>query len=67
MTKPRPAFAEAEFRKSSKSWPDKDCVQVARRDDWVAVRDTKTTFGTPADHHLVFTAGQFDDFLRFIG
>jgi hypothetical protein len=63
----KPVFAESEFRKSSRSIPDKECVQVARRDDAVAVRDTKTPFGTPADQHLIFTADQFDDFLKFVG
>lgn len=67
MIKPEPAFSESEFRKSSISEPDKNCVEVARREDLVAVRDTKTSFGTSADRHLVVTADQFDDFLRFIG
>uniref|UniRef100_UPI003F491789 DUF397 domain-containing protein n=1 Tax=Pseudonocardia sp. CA-138482 TaxID=3240023 RepID=UPI003F491789 len=55
-----PSFAEGEFRKASASQPDKSCVQVARRGGWVEVRDDKTTFGSPADHRLVFTDTEFD-------
>jgi hypothetical protein len=61
-----PVFTEVEFRKSSMSEPDKDCVQVARREDCVAVRDTKTTFGSLGDHHLVLTVTQFDRFLAHL-
>jgi hypothetical protein len=60
-------FTEVEFRKSSMSDPDRDCVAVARRPDRVAVRDTKTAFGAPGDHHLLFTAAQFDSFLTHLG
>lgn len=63
MIENAPVFTEVEFRKSSMSEPDKDCVQVARRDGSVAIRDSKTTFGAPGDHHLVLTATQFDSFL----
>lgn len=63
MTANAPTFKEADFRKSSRSVPDKDCVHVARRDDWVAVRDTKKVFGAPDDHQLLFTAAQFEGFL----
>lgn len=63
MINPRPTFSEGDFRKSSRSDPDKDCVHVARRDGRVEVRDTKTVFGTPSDHHLAFTAEQFDRLL----
>jgi hypothetical protein len=62
-----PAFEEADFRKSSRSVPDKDCVHVARRDGWVTVRDTKKVFGAPDDHRMLFTADQFDDFLAGLG
>jgi hypothetical protein len=49
------------------SEPNKECVQVARREDWVAIRDTKTTFGAPDDHHLLVTASQFDCLLAHLG
>ncbi|PKW18038.1 DUF397 domain-containing protein [Saccharopolyspora spinosa] len=62
-TAPSLAFAESEFRKASKSRPDKDCVRVARRDGWVELRDDKTVFGAPDDDRLVFTAEEFDAFL----
>uniref|UniRef100_UPI003F490C2F DUF397 domain-containing protein n=1 Tax=Pseudonocardia sp. CA-138482 TaxID=3240023 RepID=UPI003F490C2F len=55
-----PAFTEADFRKASASRPDLECVAVARRGGWVEVRDDKTTFGSPADHRLVFTDTEFD-------
>lgn len=63
MTASAPTFEEADFRKSSRSVPDKDCVHIARRDGRVEVRDTKKVFGAPDDHRLLFTAAQFDDFL----
>jgi hypothetical protein len=59
-----PMFSEADFRKASRSEPEKDCVHVARRVGWVAVRDTKKAFGTAEDQHLVFDAAQFDGFLN---
>lgn len=67
MTTNAPTFEEADFRKSSRSLPDQDCVHVARRDGWVAVRDTKKVFGAPDDHRLLFTADQFDGFLEGLG
>lgn len=51
-------FAEADFRKSSKSDPDKACVSVARRDGRVEVRDSKTRFG--GGPRLTLTEAQFD-------
>lgn len=66
MVASAPVFEEADFRKSSRSLPDQDCVHVARRDGWVEVRDTKKVFGAPDDHRLLFTAAQFDDFLAGI-
>lgn len=63
MTASAPTFEEADFRKSSRSVPDKDCVHIARRDGMVEVRDTKKVFGASDDHRLSFTAEQFDDFL----
>lgn len=66
MIENAPVFTEVEFRKSSMSEPDKDCVQVARREDSVAVRDTKTRFGSAGDHHLVLTVTQFDSLLTHL-
>src|SRR5690606_41508967 len=60
MSTTPPTFAEAEFRKASKSNPNRDCVRVARRDGWVELRDDKTEFGSAEDHRLVFTAAEFD-------
>jgi len=34
-------FAPEEFVKAGRSSPDKDCVEVARRDGWVELRDDK--------------------------
>ncbi|WP_190812374.1 DUF397 domain-containing protein [Saccharopolyspora pogona] len=62
-TVPRPQFAERDFRKATRSEPDKQCVRVARRDGWVELRDDKAVFGAPDDHRLVFTAEEFDAFL----
>jgi hypothetical protein len=58
-----PAFAEADFRKSSHSDPDRDCVHVARRGAWVAMRDSKTAFNGRSDCRLMLPAEQFDVFL----
>ena len=63
MINPRPVLREADFRKSSYSDPDRDCVQVARGSSWAAVRDSKTTFDSREDTRLMFTAQQFDTFL----
>ena len=58
-----PTFAQHDFRKASASNPYGECVQVARRDGWVEIRDDKTAFGAPNDHRLIFTAERFDRFL----
>ncbi|GAA2801956.1 DUF397 domain-containing protein [Saccharopolyspora taberi] len=63
MTTTPPPFAEHDFRKATRSEPEKSCVRVARRGGWVEMRDDKTTFGAADDHRLVFTAEQFDAFL----
>lgn len=63
MISNRPMFIEADFRKSSRSDANQGCVHVARQDDWVEVRDTKTVFGSPTDRRLAFTAEQFDQLL----
>lgn len=61
-----PAFAERDFRKASASNPDRQCVRVARQDEWVELRDDKTTFGAYDDLRLVFTAEEFDTFLAVV-
>jgi hypothetical protein len=63
---PPPTFAEGEFRKASASQPDKACVQVARRDGWVEIRDDKTAFGALDDHRIILTAEEFDHFLASV-
>lgn len=63
MINSSPVFAEADFRKSSYSDPDRDCVQVARRGDRVAMRDSKTAFDGRDDCWLVLPAERFDVFL----
>ncbi|WP_245975666.1 DUF397 domain-containing protein [Amycolatopsis palatopharyngis] len=63
MKTTRPTFAEVEFRKATRSDPEKQCVRVARRNGWVELRDDKTTFGAADDHRLVFTAEEFDAYL----
>jgi hypothetical protein len=62
----RPHFAENDFRKASFSAPNENCVEVARGGGWVEVRDDKVAYGTPADHHLAFTAHEFDAFLTAV-
>ncbi|GAB3885301.1 DUF397 domain-containing protein [Kibdelosporangium lantanae] len=57
MSDHTPVFPESAFRKSTFSDPDRDCVHVARRDGWVAVRDSKTRFS--AGTTLVFPAERF--------
>lgn len=63
MSSVPPVFAEQEFHKASRSNPDLNCVRVARRDDWVELRDDKAVFGAVDDHRLVFTAEEFDAYL----
>jgi len=60
MISSSPMFDEADFRKSSFSDPDRDCVHVARRGDWVAMRDSKTAFDGREDSWLVLPAERFD-------
>jgi hypothetical protein len=55
-------FAEEDFRKATASNPDMNCVRVARRADWVELRDDKTAFGIPGDHRIVLTSAEFDEF-----
>jgi hypothetical protein len=59
-----PAFERNQFRKASRSGQNPQaCVEVARGQGWVAVRDSKQTWGSPNDHRLVFTAAQFNNWL----
>lgn len=58
----RQHFAEEEFRKAAASNPTENCVRVARRGDWVELRDDKTAFGAPGDHRIVLTGEEFDRF-----
>jgi hypothetical protein len=59
-----PAFERSQFRKSSSSGQNPNaCVEVARRQGWVAVRDSKQAWGSPDDHRLAFTVAEFDDWV----
>ncbi|TDV44181.1 DUF397 domain-containing protein [Actinophytocola oryzae] len=62
----RPRFAEYDFRKSSFSNPNQDCVGIAQRSGWVELRDSKTEFGTPSDQRIVLTGDVFRSFLTVI-
>lgn len=53
------------WRKSSHSGTH-NCVEVARADNVVAVRDSKTEFGSAKDAHLAFTPSQFGAFLALL-
>ncbi len=63
MIKAQPTFREADFRKSSRSDPQQNCVHVARRAGWVELRDSKTIFGSQGDGRLMLTAEQFEGLL----
>jgi hypothetical protein len=63
MRNAMPNFRRAEFRKSSVSDPNQECVEVAQRAGWVQVRDSKTAFDGPQDGRLTFRASQFAEFL----
>lgn len=44
-----------------------NCVEVVRYENGhVAVRDSKTPYGSAMDAHLGFTSTQFERFLAFI-
>jgi transcriptional antiterminator Rof (Rho-off) len=58
----RPDFTEEDFRKATASNPTTECVRVARRGDWVELRDDKTAFGAPDDHRIVLADEDFDRF-----
>lgn len=66
MNTRRPRFDEGDFRKSSFSNPNQDCVTVAHRDNWVELRDSKTTFGTTSDQRIVLSDDAFHAFLGTI-
>lgn len=66
MSTTPPRFARTAFRKSSHSEPHLSCVEIARAADEVAIRDSKTVYGSPADAHLAFAPAQFDAFLSSI-
>jgi len=66
MTSVPPRFTEADFRKSSRSEPDKECVHVARRPGWVEMRDSKTAFGAPSDGRIVLAERGAVSFLSAI-
>lgn len=57
-------FAEHNFRKSGRSEPDKNCVQLARRDGVAQLRDSKAGFGAVNDGRLTVSTEQFDAFAR---
>lgn len=61
-----PHFVEADFRKSGRSEPDKNCVQAARCEGVAQLRDSKTDFGASDDGRLTVSAEQFDAFLRAV-
>jgi Domain of unknown function (DUF397) len=59
-----PNFGPEQFRKSTASGQDPQaCVEVARAAGWVAIRDSKLPWRSPADRLLVFSAAQFDAYL----
>lgn len=59
MNARRPRFDEGDFRKSSLSNPNQDCVTVAHCDSWGELRDSKTEFGTINDQRIVLTDDAF--------
>lgn len=62
----RPQLDEDDFRKSSFSNPNQDCVNLAYRDSWVELRDSKTAFGTADDQRITLADDAFRTFLAVI-
>lgn len=60
------SFGTQDFRKSSRSDPEKNCVEVARSGGVAQVRDSKTAFGAADDGRLTVTGEQFDALLRAV-
>ena len=61
-----PHFSEDDFRTSSFSNPDQDCVDLAYRGSWVEVRDSKTAFGAVTDQRITLTDTAFHTFLAMV-
>ena len=63
---PSTSFTAQEFRKSSFSLPDRDCVEVAYREGtaMTQLRDSKIAFGTADDGRLTVNAAEFGALLR---
>jgi hypothetical protein len=56
-----PVFERDVFRKALRSGQNPQaCVEVARGNGWVVIRDSKQRWNSEEDHRLVFTAEQFD-------
>ena len=67
MNPTMPNFGRNSFRKATRSGQNPQaCVEVARSTDWVAIRDSKQLWNSPDDHHLAFSAGQFDACLTYL-
>jgi hypothetical protein len=58
-----PDFSKARWRKSSAS-DSGGCVEVARVDGWIGVRDTKDHGAGPV---LMFTAKEWEAFVTGVG
>lgn len=55
-------FSRSDFRKSRYSDPDKNCVEVATNTEAVEMRDSKTEFGSAADHRIRLSPAAFAAF-----
>lgn len=66
MNASRPRFNEDDFRKSSFSNPNQDCVNLAYWNSWVELRDSKTAFGTTDDQRITLADGAFRTFVAMI-